>query len=1008
MAAPKPLPEELLRPRFLQGRKIFISLEPQAQGREVTFSGHEDLEPLTLSIVEQMGDAITEQNKNRSNKTALIELGAEARNTFDQIGKSEFFDFNDVPKESAAINEDVANKRSSKIFIAIDKAITDTANQTPTKPFIKTTNDSDINLGQIRYKKLGEHYPKKLGGAQGVENPNTLTIRDMKKLGMLMMLKATGDFTGVDIKNVSELQAPTLLTAASLAPGLSRLGGKISFNRFTAKTTIQEIKDGFSQPNHDELNRELAGKNVLSYGSVNSPFAQFEGITSVSSIVTATLLTATVAGLLKSLTLLRYVVTENETPKQSSGSPKDRARWLGSHEGNAGNENDPVVKMNFVNTEHPFFNCLDVGITEFFNLQDQGSFLASAGNATKKLAKLHGYYNVILRSIVRNISDLITPIAEAGGANQNENFKPEATSVLSSLDPFTIIDKLNRSPLFNFINMLAIIGDKKLSLNGTEDNQLSLSDIDDIGDKIKVSFTNDEEIGKQVYNPAILQAKGKLNTGVSAMAGENLRSMYLLPESLLRASEALGSAKIEKIANILQGSNEVITDSANMETGKGRIKQELVDKMEQYLERAYVPFYFHDIRTNEIISFHAFLGPINETIDADYNGSDVFGRVGQVQTYKNTNRTLSFDFKTVATNESDFDNMWFKLNKLATMLYPQWSEGRRVSFGGNKFIQPFSQQVAASPLVRVRIGDLVKGNYSKMAAARLFGLSDGIGPGENNAFNLTDWRQTSTATRESIAGARYYADRIDRTYEDQRNGRFRPGETVRIKSTTGRRPYQRFNLLGTSERGPGLVTHSELVATIQRVERNYVVIGALRGYPSQEPYNPATTSRPGEQFRPTAATQFLLDPRNDIIPDRTLIEQDLRARPRTEFDNTQSTTAANNQNALVDFFSAEDNPIIRTFESTKGKGLPGFIKTMAMDYSEATWVTDRGNARAPLLVKVSITFLPLYDIQPGIDSNGFMTAPIWNVGNTIGQMGDYNNLQTTMSNILNARSSLLR
>lgn len=1007
MSNPRPIPNELLHPTHQGGRKMYISLQTQEIGLPIAFDEKEDINQKTLKTLENVPKAIRALEKNTDERPFENDLIQEAQVAFNNVGKSDIHNFSDVSKTSAEINKDVENKRNSKIFIAINNSINETANQTPTRPFIKSTNDSDINFGQVRYGVLGQHLPKKLGGAQNVDPNQTLTIRDMKKMGMLMMLKATGDFTNVDLANVSEIEAPTILAGASLVPGIARLGGKISVNRFMPKNVMANIKPEFKNTTHNSEQKELSGKTILSYGNTNSPFVQFEGITSVSSITSATLLIATVAGLLKSLTLLRYTSSERERPVQPSGSPKDRTRWLGSYEGSAGTS-DSLISLNFVNTEHPFFDCLDLGITEFFNLQDQGSFLASAGNATKKLAQLHGYYNVVLRAIVRNISDLITPIAEAGGANQGENFKPEFTSTLAAVDPFTIVSKLNRSPLINFINILAIIGDKKLSLNGSSNNTLSLSDIDDIGDSIKVSFTTDTEVGKEVINPAIIQAKVRLNNGHLGMSNDNIRSMYLLPDSLLRASEALGTSRIDKVSVALASTNQVISEPSDMEIGGGRIKQELVEKMEEYLERAYVPFYFHDIRTNEIISFHAFLGQINESIDAEYNSSAVYGRVGQVHTYKNTDRTLSFEFKTLATSESDFDDMWYKLNRLAMMLYPQWTEGRRVSFGGNKFIQPFSQQIGASPLVRVRIGDLIKGNYSKLAAARMFGLSDGIGPGETNAFYLQNWRQASTATRESIASARSFADRIDRTYEDQRNGRFRPGETVRIKPTTGRRPYQRFNLLGTSERGPGLTIHSELIATVQRIERNNIIIGALRGYPSQEPYNPATTSRPGERTNPTGATQFVIDPRNDVIPDRNLIEQDLRARPRTEFNNTESTTATNNQNALVDFFDKEQNPIIRSFESTKGKGLPGFIKGMAMDYSEATWVTDRGNARAPLLVKVNMTFLPIYDIQPGIDSNGFMTAPIWNVGNTVGQMNDYDNLQTTMSNILNARSSLIR
>ena len=43
---------------------------------------------------------------------------------------------------------------------------------------------------------------------------------------------------------------------------------------------------------------------------------------------------------------------------------------------------------------------------------------------------------------------------------------------------------------------------------------------------------------------------------------------------------------------------------------------------------------------------------------------------------------------------------------------------------GGKFIMPFSQVIGASPIVRLRIGDVIKSNYSRFALARTFGIGD--------------------------------------------------------------------------------------------------------------------------------------------------------------------------------------------------------------------------------------------------------------------------------------------
>ena len=154
----------------------------------------------------------------------------------------------------------------------------------------------------------------------------------------------------------------------------------------------------------------------------------------------------------------------------------------------------------------------------------------------------------------------------------------------------------------------------------------------------------------------------------------------------------------------------------------GRISAVDREYHEQLLDAEYMPFYFHDLRTNEILSFHAFLSALTDSFTANYNSVDGFGRMDPVQIYKNTTRAISFTFSVVATSPEDHQQMWYSINKLVNMVYPQWSEGDIVSGSGEVFTQPFSQTIASSPMLRVRIGELVHSNYSRFALQRIFGL----------------------------------------------------------------------------------------------------------------------------------------------------------------------------------------------------------------------------------------------------------------------------------------------
>jgi hypothetical protein len=82
---------------------------------------------------------------------------------------------------------------------------------------------------------------------------------------------------------------------------------------------------------------------------------------------------------------------------------------------------------------------------------------------------------------------------------------------------------------------------------------------------------------------------------------------------------------------------------------------------------------------------------------------------------------------------------------------------------------------------------------------------------------------------------------------------------------------------------------------------------------------------------------------------------------------------------LPNFFSSDSNPIVRSFESSRGRGLAGFITDLKMDWGDSTWEIDPGS-RAPIMMKLSMTFNPIHDIPMGLDSDGAMRSVAYGVG----------------------------
>ena len=95
-------------------------------------------------------------------------------------------------------------------------------------------------------------------------------------------------------------------------------------------------------------------------------------------------------------------------------------------------------------------------------------------------------------------------------------------------------------------------------------------------------------------------------------------------------------------------------------------------------------------------------------------------------------------------------------------------------------------------------------------------------------------------------------------------------------------------------------------------------------------------------------------------------------------------------NVTQNFFKQENNAIVRSFQSTRGRGLAGFITTLSFDYSESTWSIDEGN-RAPKSVSVTMAFSPVHDLPMGLDADGRLRAlshPVGAFANKQGGFGD--------------------
>lgn len=873
-------------------------------------------------------------------------------------------------------------------------------------------DDSNVGIGYAQ-QEFGKYGPRKFPSTQG-DTAVLVKLRDLKKIGLLTMLQASGEYyIPTDPNNVAQELAAR---GASTAPGLARIGQKIDISRVSPVKIMKDVNPEFTKPTLDD---NIILDTVKSYGSVNNWLAPFDGLTSTATVASAALLALTVGGLIKGAAATIIAIRRPKVEPNLGGNPSmsDRRKRMGSFLGKA-TEVDIFRNTDFeieiARTAHDYFLCVSKGVDIFFGL-------SSAGAATSKIAKNHGYYNTILRTIVRSTTDFF--LAAAGGmVNTGEASRPrnvnDASVLGNPLGTIELIRKLNSSLLLKFCNILATIGDIAMNhddagfiINENGEVNEFISDIDRI--------IVDGEIGPRgegALNPAVLQSVHRLPglyRNALAWGSQTAKSMYMIPNNIFRAEATfLGASDqsnnpTEKLSAALSKNNLSIVKGPSGLNGN-RILAEDVKALEDYLEADYMPFYFHDTRTNEILSFHAFMESMSDSFEPEYTDVEGYGRIGKAVIYKNTQRKISLEFRVVATSEEDFDSMWYKINRLIAMVYPQYTQGRQVGTANNKFIQPFSQIPGASPLIRLRLGDVWKSNYSRFGVARLFGVG-------SNQFSLQGQNSTVTYNAALLRNREQVTERMARRGEYQvgEHAILTPLPTQQTRGAGQRLlGYPRFGNLSESPGQPfqaqrtGVGGRSGAGVNAFVSVTNSSAAGGRTLTPQASPAGAPLVIAQELKVRIVSVTNSQADPSLKLYkfsvpsggPGQDGIygctQHDLRPDPEeiARVAYTQSTqdslpnTNTNSQGVVSNFFSSggdNGNSIIKAFESTKGEGLAGFIKNMRMDWSDARWETGRHNARAPMMVKISMDFEPIHDINPGLDSDGFMTAPVYNVGNTM-------------------------
>jgi hypothetical protein len=459
--------------------------------------------------------------------------------------------------------------------------------------------------------------------------------------------------------------------------------------------------------------------------------------------------------------------------------------------------------------------------------------------------------------------------------------------------------------------------------------------------------------------------------------------------------------------------------------GIHRIPIETVRIVEDKIDADYVPFSIQDLRTNEIISLPAFIDSVTDNFNVNYESNHGYGRTDPIYTYSKTERDVQISFHLVSFSSSDHDRVYEIVNQLTSMCYPQRSRGQiRADSNLRKFYQPFSQIQTASPMVRVRLGNMIRSNRSSRGMKYLFGnlLGEDFNEGvlgelrikkasleaeiqilEAEKLRLEEFKEKFFQTRESNPDQEIIQLSANIPVPPLLTPKIGPipvRNTRNIALFVNELKIQKeTSVVKLNQESQFLIEFQNAICKIIKESNRQVFKNLIKG-------NDLTDDQFDEKFEffvplPRGMENlefdetFLYDIYNKIDSLKEELEK-IEQKLSDPSKLTRADVGGNNEYAPgTNFLSSQNNPIVRSFESSEGKGLACFIKSLGLDYNNVPWNTEdlnkitkqNNNAFfptktniAPMRIKVSMSLAPIHDMPLGLSYDGTIMAPSHPVG----------------------------
>ena len=608
-----------------------------------------------------------------------------------------------------------------------------------------TINEVDKQPLQTSQRDFGQY------NKDDSESSQAYTYERLRDVGAWLIASAAGYNMPEGLNNPQNIErffTQGINTDAGISTVANQLATKRGGDILTSDDTLASNAPGYpKQPSGESMR---AGRGVVKPPDENAPYTSqtttsYTSETPFSDPTKKGNIRLAQAKALLAINTLAELVNSNLVQDSASFKDNDTLKSLGpfymggSVYSRVNAMNRMILNISYVPTRNPYKDAVVAGMGVMLGKDASGpGNPRQIGNYFGTMPQSPGFWESVAKSAVDTIRQM----------KVNEN-------VVDKLSPQYYIE-LGRSKAIMMMNAFATIGDIILQVTG------KTFDPSTIGSDIKTA-AGIEQVDDLPVAAGTRISKSREGSGRSPLAlswrGSSLPGLYMLSDDVVRASLEMG--------NLITGENpargmlassliEKTYTDPTLKGSKARIPGDIVKIIEDKLDAEYVPFYFHDLRTNEIISFHAFLEQLSDSFSAQYSAYKTYGRADPIQMYTSTTRSISLSFTIAATSRDDFDEMWYKINRLIASTYPKYTKGQLVQNKDSNitFEQPFSQVIGATPLMRLRVGDVVKSNYSRFNLARFFGIgSENVDVSKfNSSGNNSDINKKTPNAMDAILG----------------------------------------------------------------------------------------------------------------------------------------------------------------------------------------------------------------------------------------------------------------